>query len=107
LESKGEGFCLVYTPHTTAALVIAESEGDLMHDYARMAARLLGPSGPFRHCGHGIPNAEAHLFGALCGCSVLATITEDGRLRLGTFQRIILIECDGPRQRKVWISTST
>ena len=97
-----EGFCLVYTPHSTVALVVGENEKDLMKDYERTAETLLLASRPFSHCGHGVPNAEAHIFGALHGCSVILPI-ENNQLKRGKFQSILFFELDGPRERQIWI----
>lgn len=100
LPPDAEGLCVVYAPHTTMSVVIAETEDDLLDDYVRVMETWLTGSRPFKHCGHGNPNAEAHVFGALHGCSVLVPV-ERGKLLLGQFQNILLFEADGPRQRKV------
>jgi secondary thiamine-phosphate synthase enzyme len=100
LPHDAEGLCVVYGPHTTMAVVIGETESDLVEDYERVIETCLAGSRPFKHCAHGNPNAEAHIFGALHGCSVLVPV-EDGKLLLGQWQSILLFEGDGPRQRKV------
>jgi len=100
LAPDAEGLCVAYCPHTTVALVLAEDERDLMEDYERVMETLLVGSRPFKHCGHGNPNAEAHIFGALHGCSVVVPV-EQGKLALGDFQSLLLFEADGPRTRKV------
>jgi secondary thiamine-phosphate synthase enzyme len=100
VPSEADGLCVVYAPHTTMSLVIAETEDDLLEDYVRVMETWLAGSRPFKHCGHGNPNAEAHIFGALHGCSVVVPV-EKGKLVLGGFQSILLWEADGPRQRKV------
>jgi secondary thiamine-phosphate synthase enzyme len=97
---ESDGLCVVYAPHTTMSLLIAETEDDLLDDYVRVMETWLVGSRPFKHCGHGNPNAEAHIFGALHGCSVVVPV-EKGKLMLGGFQSILLCEADGPRQRKV------
>ena len=102
LAANEQGLCLVYCPHTTAALMIGENEQDLMKDYERVADTLFAGSRPFLHCGRGNPNAEAHIFSALRGCSVLVPV-EQGQLQLGGFQSILLFELDGPRERQVRI----
>jgi secondary thiamine-phosphate synthase enzyme len=100
LPPEAEGLCVVYGPHTTMAVVIGETEADLVEDYGRVMETWLAPSRPFKHCAHNNPNAEAHIFGALHGCSVLVPV-EGGKLSLGQWQNILLFEGDGPRQRKV------
>lgn len=96
------GFCLIYCPHSTTAVAIGEDEVDLMKDYKRVVETILSPSRPFQHCGHGIPNAEAHIFSFLHGCSIVIPL-EKGSLKRGKFQSVLFVEVDGPRERKVWI----
>jgi len=100
LPPGSEGLCVVYGPHTTMAVAIGETEADLVDDYERAMETWLAGSRPFKHCAHNNPNAEAHIFGALHGCSALVPV-EDGKLALGQWQNILLFEADGPRERKV------
>jgi len=104
IPEQRDGFVLVYCPHSTVALTVGENEADLMHDYARVVETLLAGSRPFQHCGHGVPNAEAHIFSALHGCSVIMPV-ENGRLKRGKFQSILMMEADGPRERQIWVYT--
>lgn len=99
---ENKEFCLVYTPHTTVALLVGENEIDLMNDYKKTIETLLSVSRPFSHCGHGVPNAEAHILGTLHGCSVIMPI-ENGQLKRGKFQSILFFEFDGPRERQIWV----
>jgi secondary thiamine-phosphate synthase enzyme len=97
----GEGICHVYVPHTTAAIVINEhADPDVAHDllaaYEAMVPRI--------RFAHAEGNSDAHLMATLLGSSV-SVPTDGGRLRLGTWQGIFLIELDGPRTRQVWVST--
>lgn len=103
LPQGANGLYHVFCPHTTASILIGENEDALMRDYEKVAATLLSHCRPFEHCGHGVPNGEAHIFGALHGCSALVPVM-DGTIKLGTFQRILFFELDGPRERKVWVS---
>jgi secondary thiamine-phosphate synthase enzyme len=102
LPVGGNGILFVFCPHTTVGLTIGESEEDLMGDLERTATRLLDDCGPFRHARKGNPNAPAHLFGGLMGASVLAPV-RDGQLSLGTHQSVILLELDGPKERRLWL----
>jgi len=86
--------------HTTAALIICEDEPDLKDDIVRMAERWLADLRPFRHGRYGAPNAEAHLTSAFAGTALTIPIVA-GKLLLGAWQCILLLELDGPRQRKV------
>ncbi|MEM4390130.1 MAG: secondary thiamine-phosphate synthase enzyme YjbQ [Candidatus Micrarchaeia archaeon] len=95
-----EGICLVFVPHATAGLLINEWEPRLVTDIERTMARLV-PRGDYAH--NVIDdNAEAHLSNILVGCERSIPII-DGDLALGTWQRIILCEFDGPRTRKVLV----
>ncbi len=100
IDLQGDGICFFYIPHTTAALVICENEKDLMVDYENIASNLLSSFEPFTHCGHGVPNGAAHIFGALVGCS-LSIPYQDGKLMLGKFQSIMLFDIDGGKERKI------
>lgn len=100
------GVCLVSVPHTTCAVTVNEDEQGLVEDLMRMAVELLHPlreSKPFQHdrIDH---NAQAHLTSSLFGCSVALPVRA-GRLHLGTWQNLFLIDCDGPRTRRVEITT--
>jgi secondary thiamine-phosphate synthase enzyme len=103
LPADADGVAHVFTPHTTVALVIGEDEEKLLGDLERTAASLLAHCGPFQHAGRGNPNAPAHLFSSLAGVSLCVPVRA-GQLRLGTFQRILLVELDGPKARQVWVS---
>jgi secondary thiamine-phosphate synthase enzyme len=93
-----EGICLVYVPHATAGLIINEWEPNIAADYAEFFERLV-PKAGWRH--NSIDdNAEAHLKSGLVGPSVSVPVA-DGRLVLGTWQRILLCDFDGPRDRRV------
>lgn len=90
--------------HTTAALLVGESEGDLFDDIERVAESLLSDLGPSQHGRHSNPNAEAHILGAF-GASSLSLPIVDGKLLLGAWQRILLLKLDGPKRRKLVCTT--
>lgn len=96
-----EGALLVHCPHTTAGILINEGhDPDVIRDVRMVFGRLAPPDLPYRH---GEGNSPAHLKSALAGCQVLVPI-EEGRLVLGTWQRVLLMEWDGPRNREVWLT---
>lgn len=100
------GICLVSVPHTTCAVTVNEDEQGLVEDLLRMAVEILAPlkaRKPFQHdrIDH---NAQAHLTSSLLGCSITLPVRE-GRLHLGTWQNLFLVDCDGPRTRHVEITT--
>ena len=101
LEEKIEsGICLVYTPHTTAAITINENaDPDVPWDILAALDRAVPLSANYRHAEG---NSAAHVKSSLVGASELVMI-ENGRLVLGTWQSIFFCEFDGPRTRKVMI----
>lgn len=95
------GVCTVYAPHATAAITINEFEPNLANDFEAIFERLI-PKGNYQH-NRIDDNAEAHLLSSLFGSGKSIPI-EDGKLALGTWQRIILCEFDGPRSRKIVVT---
>lgn len=98
--SAGEGIALVFLPHTTAGLLLGPGDEGIRRDYVRVAERWLAACGPFEHAESGRPNAEAHILSAFGGTRLLLTVS-DGRVDLGKWQRILLLEWDGPQRRTV------
>ena len=99
-EQIENGFCLVYTPHTTAAITINENaDPDVPRDILSALEKAVPFSAQYRHMEG---NSAAHAKSSLVGASELVMI-ENGRLVLGTWQAIFFCEFDGPRTRKVWI----
>ena len=95
-----EGICVVFVPHTTAAVTINENaDPDVPHDVG-LALDLISPDR--REFRHGEGNSAAHTKTSLVGPSVTLIVSE-GRLQLGTWQGIWFNEYDGPRTRKVHI----
>jgi secondary thiamine-phosphate synthase enzyme len=95
-----EGICVVFTPHTTAALTINENaDADVPHD-VNLALNMISPDR--REFRHGEGNSAAHTKSSLVGAS-LTLIVSGGRLLLGTWQGIWFNEYDGPRSRKVYV----
>lgn len=103
-EKIEKGICLVYTPHTTAAITINENaDPDVPRDIIAALDRAVPLSANYRHAEG---NSAAHVKSSLVGASELIII-ENGRLVLGTWQSIFFCEFDGPRTRKVFISVIT
>jgi len=101
-ESKViNGICLVYTLHTTTGLTVNEADPALIKDILNLLERLAPQGAGYLH-DRSDDNAHAHLRGALLGSSVVIPV-EQKRLALGTWQRILFFELDGPRRRKVYI----
>ena len=94
-----DGICLVYVPHATAAVAINENAdpnvcGDILDALAQVI-----PEGRWRH-DRIDNNAAAHIKATLLGPSESIPV-RGGRLRLGTWQSVMLVELDGPRERTV------
>lgn len=100
-SGASDGIALVYITHTTAALIINESERGLISDLTQTIKELVPRDRTYKH-DRIDNNAAAHLTSAILGCDLAMPVT-GGRLELGTWQSIFLVELDGPRQRKVII----
>jgi secondary thiamine-phosphate synthase enzyme len=97
-----DGAVLVSSPHTTAGVVVNEGyDPDVAGDLVRRLERLAPREGQGDR--HAEGNSDAHLVVALVGTSVLLPV-EDGGLRLGRWQRIFLVEWDGPRARRLLVT---
>lgn len=96
------GLCCVFVPHATAAVVINENDDlQIGQDLLDALDRLI-PAGIWRHDKID-SNGAAHLKAAILGPSETIPI-QNGRLALGTWQAIMLVELDGPRDRKVVVT---
>ena len=95
------GICLIYTLHTTTGIVINENENGLIQDITGFLTSLI-PAGAGYHHDRSDGNAHAHLQAILLGNSAVIPV-EKSKLVLGTWQRILFIELDGPRQRRVLV----
>lgn len=95
-----EGIALFYLPHTTAALLICEDDDELRADIEQAAQRWLAGCRPFAHIRNNNPNSEAHILSAFGSPNVLLAIRA-GKLDLGTYQNVLLLEMDGPKLREI------
>lgn len=97
-----EGVLHVYSPHTTAGVVIQEGADPAVAEDLLMRLAELAPR---NHPGyrHLEGNADAHVKTALVGNAVLVPVA-GGRLALGTWQQVFLAEFDGPRTRELWLT---
>jgi secondary thiamine-phosphate synthase enzyme len=98
-----EGFCVVYCPHTTAAITINENaDPDVVHDMLLWLERSVPKMQPgFRH---GEGNSDSHVKASLVGPSV-TMVVQNGILVLGRWQGVYFCEFDGPRTRTVHVQT--
>lgn len=105
------GICNLLILHTTAALTTADldpgTDLDMLDAFEQMVPKL-----PYRHP-HDPAHVPDHILSALIGTSI-ALPFEKTSLLLGTWQRVVLVELDGPREREIvmtitpekWASTS-
>src|SRR6478672_7511288 len=95
------GICNLLILHTTAALTTADldpgTDLDMLDAFEAMVPKLR-----YRHP-HDPGHVPDHILSALIGTSVSLPV-ENGRLLLGTWQRVILLEFDGPRERELALS---
>lgn len=93
-----DGLCLVFAPHTTAAVTINENaDPDVQRDILASLSGLVPFPGNYRHKEG---NADAHIKASLMGASQ-TIIIENGKLLVGTWQALFFCEFDGPRTRRV------
>ncbi len=93
-----DGLCLVFVPHSTAAIVLTENEEGLKKDWLAVLRKLVSGF-DFLH-DQIDNNADSHILSGLLGQGKTLPI-EKGRLIRGTWQQIFLAELDGPRERRV------
>ena len=97
-----EGLCNVYVAHATAAIVVNENDDPNVCLDALDALDKLIPAGVWRH-DRVDGNAASHIQAAILGPSETIPVRQ-GRLVLGTWQAVMLVELDGPRDRRVIVT---
>jgi secondary thiamine-phosphate synthase enzyme len=106
------GTVTVFSRHTTAAIKINEAEELLLEDFKQMLRELIPAERDYNHndmsrrrppiAPDERPNAHSHLMHLLLSTSETIPVI-DGRLALGIWQRVFMVELDGPRNREVMI----
>lgn len=97
------GVVHIYVPHATAAIIINEgADAGVAEDLLELLRKLVPPHAGYRH-DRIDDNADAHLKAAILGPSEWVPL-RNGNLALGTWQRIFLVELDGPKTRRVEIT---
>ncbi len=109
LAGVREGVANVFSRHTTAAVCIQEAEPLLLEDLREFLERSAPAQSHYRHNDFRVrtvhmhddesPNGHAHCLQLMLGTSESVPVA-DGELLLGTWQRIFLVELDGPRQSR-------
>lgn len=104
------GLVNIQSQHTTTAIVVNEHEPLLLSDFDTLLARTAPADAPYRHDDMDVrtvnlapgerANGHAHCRALLLPSSAMLNVA-DGRLQLGRWQRVFLVELDGPRTREV------
>ena len=105
-----DGLVNVQSLHTTAAILVNEHEPLLLLDFAALLARIAPEHGVYQHDDMAArtvnlapgerPNGHAHCRALLMPSSASLNVA-GGRLQLGRWQRVFLVELDGPRSREI------
>jgi len=103
-----EGIVAITSQHTTTAITLNEDEQRLREDIKHYFEKLVPADRPYQHndihlrdCDPEEPeNAHSHLIAMMLGSSESVAV-KDGRLTLGQWQSLMMIELDGPRSRRV------
>lgn len=96
-----DGLVHIHSLHTTCGLTVNEGhDPDVARDMVHFFRRLVPPDADFRHAEG---NSDAHVKTTVFGPGLSLPI-EDGRLLLGTWQRVFLAEWDGPRTRTLAVT---
>ena len=98
LPENASGTATVFVRHTTAGVAVNEAEDQLLGDVEAFLGDAVADEGWNHDRLDG--NADAHLRALVVGASETVPVT-DGSLDLGTWQSVLLVECDGPRTRTV------
>ncbi len=95
-----DGICIVFIPHTTAAVTINENaDPSVVQDIIMELNKIVPIKDQYRHMEG---NSPSHIKASLVGCSQIVFV-ESGKLVLGTWQGIFFCEFDGPRNRNVHV----
>lgn len=96
-----EGLCSLFITHTTAALTTGEIGEGTEEDFLQVVEQMI-PRIHFRHA-HDPSHAWSHMASSILGPSLTIPVSA-GKLVLGTWQSVMLVELDGPRERDVHVT---
>jgi secondary thiamine-phosphate synthase enzyme len=107
-EPNGAAAALVYVPHTTAGVTINEgADPAVARDLEAALERVVNDDWAWKHVEDPDgPNAPSHVRASLMSPQILVPL-EGGKLALGRWQGIFFCEFDGPRERKVYVTSLT
>jgi secondary thiamine-phosphate synthase enzyme len=109
-----DGVCCVYSPHTTCSVRVNEWENGFLEDFAVMLKRLVPTEHYYAHDDwdrrteniseddQEFGNGHSHCMSMLLGPAGESIPVADGMLCLGTWQRVLFLELDRPRDRR-WL----
>jgi secondary thiamine-phosphate synthase enzyme len=95
------GLCCLFVTHTTAALATGEIGEGTEQDFLQVVEQMIPPI-HFRHA-HDPAHAWSHMASSILGPSLTIPVIA-GKLVLGTWQSVMLVELDGPRERDVHVT---
>ncbi len=98
-----KGIASANSLHNTATVIIQEADPTIFQDTLALFERILPSSGKYKHIEEGPENAAAHQKQNLLGNSISIPV-RDGKLALGTWQDVFLLEFFEPRQREVIVT---
>ncbi len=99
-----DGIAVIFAKHTTVAVAILDDEEGLKSDIRRTLEKIAPAHGHYEHNSPGDDNGAAHIRSALMGTDLTVPI-ENGKLALGTWQRIFFIDFDNrPREREISVT---
>jgi secondary thiamine-phosphate synthase enzyme len=103
---NGAAAALVYVPHTTAAITINEgADPAVAQDLEAALEKVVDDGWDWKHVEDPDgPNAPSHIRASLISPHVLVPL-DGGKLALGQWQGIFFCEFDGPRDRKVYVTS--
>jgi secondary thiamine-phosphate synthase enzyme len=105
-ETNGAAAALVYVPHTTAGVTINERiDPELVDDLENAFQHVVSDEWEWKHDDADGPNAPSHARASLASSPQVLIPLREGGLGLGTYQGIFFCEFDGPRDRKVYVTT--
>ena len=96
-----QGLCSIFVTHTTAAVTSGEIGEGTEQDFLQIVEEMI-PRIQFRHA-HDPSHAWSHMASSILGPSLTIPVTA-GKLVLGTWQSVMLVELDGPRERDVHVT---
>lgn len=94
------GICMIFVKHTTCCLMTGEFESGLNEDYLQAIEKIF-PQGNYQHA-HDPSHTGEHVMSSLIGHDI-TLLVRDGRLVLGAWQKVLLIELSGPKDRQITI----